>query len=143
MYDVKAVAEVLGGRAVLGREVGTIRELGKLLEEGLPVEALRRATLRVTGDEQSGLALSYEIVPRTTLERRRRLTHVESERVERVARIAALAERVWEEPELAHEFLASEQPGLEGARPVDLALTELGIKQVEELLMKLEHGLPV
>ncbi len=143
MYDVRAVAEVLGGRAVLGREVGTIRELGKLLEEGLPVEALRRATLRVTGDEQNGLALSYEIVPPTTLERRRRLTHVESERVERVARIAALAERVWEDPGLEHEFLASEQPGLEGARPVDRAVTELGTKQVEELLMKLEHGLPV
>jgi uncharacterized protein (DUF2384 family) len=33
-----------------------------------------------------------------------------SERLERLARMTALAEKVWEDPKLAHEFLTSPQP---------------------------------
>jgi len=67
----------------------------------------------------------------------------ESKRLQRLARITALAEEVWDVPALAHEFLTSPQPQLGGERPVDLARNELGTRQVEGLLFKLEHSLPV
>ena len=41
------------------------------------------------------------------------------------------------------EFLLSAQPQLDGERPVDLARSDLGARQVEQLLMKLEYALPV
>jgi uncharacterized protein (DUF2384 family) len=61
----------------------------------------------------------------------------------RIARMVALAETVWEDAGLAREFLTSEQPQLDGKRPVDLARTAPGSRQVEALLMKIEHSLPV
>jgi putative toxin-antitoxin system antitoxin component (TIGR02293 family) len=64
-------------------------------------------------------------------------------RRERLARIAALAEQVWEDDDLAHRFLTTPQPQLDGERPVDLTRSELGSRQVEMLLMKLEYALPV
>ncbi len=65
-----------------------------------------------------------------------------SERLERLARMTVLAEEVWEDAELAHEFLTSPQPQLGGARPTDLARTDLGTRQVEELLNRIEYSLP-
>lgn len=62
---------------------------------------------------------------------------------ERLARMTALAEYVWNDAELAHQFLTSVQPQLEGERPMDLSRSDLGTKQVENLLIKLEYSLPV
>ena len=81
-------------------------------------------------------------MPRTTLARRRRLTPQESQRLERVARIIALAEYVWENLEHARTFLVSEQLPLGGARPIDLARTDVGAREVETLLANLEYSLP-
>jgi putative toxin-antitoxin system antitoxin component (TIGR02293 family) len=63
-------------------------------------------------------------------------------RAERLARIKRLARRVWEDAELAEEFLTSVQPQL-GGRPVDLIQDEAGARRVEALLMRIEHALPV
>ena len=71
-----------------------------------------------------------------------RLTPEESERLERLARLAALAEHVWEDAALAHEFLVSPQPQLGGERPVDLARSDLGAREVEALLHRIEYALP-
>jgi uncharacterized protein (DUF2384 family) len=54
----------------------------------------------------------------------------------------ALAEAVWEDGVLAHEFLTSAQPQLGGERPVDLSRSDLGTREVELLLMKIEYSLP-
>jgi putative toxin-antitoxin system antitoxin component (TIGR02293 family) len=96
----------------------------------------------VAGDRFSAAALKYSIVPKTTLHRRQRLTAEESERLERLARMAALAEQVWEDEARAQEFLISPQPQLDGERPVDLARSDLGTREVEELLFRLEYSLP-
>jgi putative toxin-antitoxin system antitoxin component (TIGR02293 family) len=67
----------------------------------------------------------------------------ESKQLEHLARIPTLAEEVWEAPGRAREFLTSPQPQLGGKRPIDLARSELGTREVEDLLFKLEHSLPV
>lgn len=137
------VARILGGRRTLGRRVRTLADLRRLVEAGLPVAALSQVVSYVAGSEAAAAELRYRLVPKATLHRRRhRLSPEESERLERLARVAALAEQVWESPALAHEFLTSPQPQLGGERPVDLARTDLGARQVEQLLMKLEYALP-
>lgn len=143
MVDPRDVYRILGGAKAVGREVRTVRELRRVVEEGLPVEALDSASRYVAGDDRGAAEIRYAIVPRTTLHRRERLNAEESQRLERLARVAALAEAVWEDRALAHEFLTSRQPQLDGERPIDLARTDLGAREVEELLMALEYSLPV
>lgn len=78
-----------------------------------------------------------------TISRRYRLNPDESQRLERLTRLVLLAEKVWENDDLAHEFLTSSQPQLGGERPVDLTRSDLGTREVEEILHRLEHSLPV
>ena len=68
---------------------------------------------------------------------------IEKERAERLARITALAKRVWEDEGLAHEFLRSAQPQLGGEAPLELARSERETQPVESLLIQLEYSLPV
>lgn len=99
---------------------------------------------RVAGEGFAATELRHRIVPRTTLHRRGdRLSPDESERLERLARIVAMAEEVWEDAALAREFLVSPQPQLGGERPVDLARSDLGAREVEHLLYSIEYSLPV
>jgi len=138
-----SVARILGGESILGRRVRTLADLRRLVEAGLPVASLTQVVRRLARSESAAADLKYRLVPKATLHRRRlRLSTEESERLERLARITALAEWVWEDAELANEFLTSAQPQLGGERPVDLARSDLGARQVEELLLKLEYALP-
>jgi putative toxin-antitoxin system antitoxin component (TIGR02293 family) len=137
------VAEMMGGERTLGREISNLGQLREAVEAGLPVSALDRVVRHVAQDDRGAAELKYRIVPKTTLRRRQRLDPDESQRLERLARMTALAEEVWEDPDLAHTFLTSVQPQLDGFRPVELARSDLGTRQVETLLLKIEYSLPV
>lgn len=138
-----AIVEVLGGRRTLRKRVRTMSELAAAVEAGLPVASLDIVVRRVAGETGVASEIKHRVVPKTTLQRRRdRLSTLESERLERLARLTALAEQVWDDPELAHEFLVSPQPQLGGERPVDLIRTDLGTRSVEDLLWSLEYSLP-
>jgi putative toxin-antitoxin system antitoxin component (TIGR02293 family) len=128
---------------LLGRRIRSVADLRQAVESGLPVKSLDRVARHVTRSDTDAYRLMYFIVPRSTLHRRQRLNAEESQRLERLARMTALAEEVWENPDLAHEFLSSAQPQLGGERPVDLARSDLGTRQVEDLLYKIEYSLPV
>jgi len=141
-YAAHRVAERLVGEAYGGSPLQSLRDLRLAVERGLEVEALERLTDYLGRDAAEAARLRHAIVPRTTLRRRTRLTPEESERTERLARLVVLSEDAWEEREVAREFLLSAQPQLGGDRPVDLALTELGAREVEELLVRLEYALP-
>jgi putative toxin-antitoxin system antitoxin component (TIGR02293 family) len=87
--------------------------------------------------------MMYRIVPEATFKRRRdRLSSAESERTERLARVIATAEYVWEDRDSARRFLTTPHPMLAGKAPLNAAMTELGARQVEDLLAKILHGLP-
>jgi putative toxin-antitoxin system antitoxin component (TIGR02293 family) len=50
---------------------------------------------------------------------------------------------VWEDDERAQRFLWTPHPELGGRRPIEVALTELGAREVEEVVQRGLHGLPV
>jgi putative toxin-antitoxin system antitoxin component (TIGR02293 family) len=136
---VSETVRIMGGERVLGRRVRVTDDLRRAVEAGLPVQALTEVARHI-GEP----GLRYRVVPKATLHRRKlRLSAEESARLERLARVTALAEWVWEDPDLARRFLLGHQAGLGGERPIDLARSELGAREVEELLMKLEYSLPV
>jgi putative toxin-antitoxin system antitoxin component (TIGR02293 family) len=62
---------------------------------------------------------------------------------ERLARITALVQWVWADEKIAREFLWRPHSELNGRRPIEVALTELGAREVEEVIERGLHGLPV
>ena len=111
------------------------------LEAGLPVREL--------DDLQTGLGLPMERVgsllgiSKATLHRRKaagRLDTSESDRVVRFARLLGKAVAVLESEEHARQWLNSPQFGLGGAVPLEYARTEVGAREVENLLGRIEYG---
>lgn len=138
MIAAKKIAEVMG----LGRRVHSLSDLSAAVAHGLPKAALRAVVTRVIADPRDRNGILYRIVPEATYKRRKDLLKPEeSARTERLARVVATAEYVWDDREDAHAFLTASHPELGNRRPVDVALTELGARQVEDLLWKLFHGL--
>ena len=64
-----------------------------------------------------------------------------NERIERLGRVIATAEYVWDGRDEAKRFLTTPHPAFAGARPIDATRSELGARQVEELLWQIYHGL--
>jgi putative toxin-antitoxin system antitoxin component (TIGR02293 family) len=144
MIEAKRIAEVMGGRSVLGRAVSSIEDLEKIVGEGLPKTALRITVRRVFLVVREANRHLYRIVPEATYKRRTgKLRVVESERTERMARVIAAAETVWDDQNDAREWLTRPHPELGDRTPIACALTELGARQVESLLDRLQYGLPV
>jgi putative toxin-antitoxin system antitoxin component (TIGR02293 family) len=142
MVRPESIAEVMGGTAILGRRVRSIGDLEKTISLGLPKRALRIAVERVyltTGDRRRAM---FRIVPEATFKRRTRLSHDESERTERLARVIAAAEYTWNDQDDAREWLTKPHPELGKRTPLDTAMTELGARRVEDLLDRLFYGIP-
>lgn len=79
-----------------------------------------------------------------TFERRRKdakpLDVVASERLDRIASIALLAEDVFEDETAASEWMSTPNPALEGKTPVMHCETSIGARQVRRILNALEWG---
>jgi putative toxin-antitoxin system antitoxin component (TIGR02293 family) len=95
----------------------------------------------VYGSSADAAALMHRVIPSATFHRRGEdLKPQEGERVERLARVIATAEHVWDSVDDARDFLATGHAMLGGKRPIEVALTELGARRVENLLWSLFHG---
>src|SRR5271155_5833237 len=140
MIAPESIAEILG----LGSSVRTVSELESAVSAGLPKRALERLSARLYEDRRSASAYKFKVVPQATWKRRtRRLSVDESERTERLARVLAAAEYVWDDREQGREWMSKPHCELEDQTPLEVARTELGARRVEGLLEKLFFGLPV
>lgn len=117
-------------------------ELDEMVANGLPKGVLKASVGRICVSADDRKRLLYRIIPEATYKRRREnLSAGESERAERLARIFATAEYVWNSEDDARLFLASPHAMLQGSAPLDVAMTELGARRVEELLWRLYYGI--
>ena len=139
LVNPQLIADVMG----LPQRIRSLGELADVVRSGLPKSALRTSASRLFPTAAAQSELVHSIIPEATLKRRRDLLKPdESERTERLARVIATARYVWDDDEDARRFLTTPHSELAGQRPVDVALTELGARQIEELLWKLYYGLP-
>lgn len=125
-------------------QIRSLRDLSERVTRGLPKSSLDRVLRQASGgDPAEYRRLLARIIPLATYKRRHRLLKLgESERTERVARVIATAEFVWGgDREGAREFLLSPHPMLDGKRPIDAAVTELGAREVEDILARLFYGI--
>jgi putative toxin-antitoxin system antitoxin component (TIGR02293 family) len=134
------IARVLG----LRRKVTTVEQLEQQVEAGLPKASLGAVAHHVYGTSPDAAALMQRVIPPATFHRRGEgLKAQEGERVERLARVIATAELVWDSTDDARAFLSTGHAMLGGRRPIEVALTELGARRVENLLWSLFHGVAV
>lgn len=138
------IAQVLGGRQTLGQRVVRMSQLEEIVREGLPKEALDKLIedLTAAGFKESRPPLRYRIVPRATYQRNARLKLQAGETTERLARLYALLQGIFTDKEAAVRFLSSKHPELDNRTPFEAALTEIGGRQVEEIIERGRHGLP-
>jgi len=123
--------------------MATILRLNDAVQRGLPKATLRNVARHVFADAAGQRALMRQIVPEATYKRRgERLSAAESERTERLARVVATAEDVWQDREQTRRFLTTPHPELGGKTPLEAALTELGARQAEEVMARIVYGLP-
>ena len=141
MATIEQVSELLGGRKVLGKKLHSQLELIPLLRKGLPYEALESVTGKLDiSVEVASVALQ---LARRTLARRKeqnRLDGQESERIVRLADIAAHAVGILGSLEKAKRWLTASNRALGGVAPINLLDTDVGTRAVEDVLLRIEHG---
>src|SRR5262245_19634634 len=132
------VARILG----LKSSVRSVADIAEAVESGLPKLSLERVVERAGVEGPARLKLMHRVVPAATYKRRSRLKLVESEKTERLARVIALAEMLWYDEAEARRFLSTPHPELGKKKPIEAALTELGARQVEDIVNRALYGLP-
>jgi putative toxin-antitoxin system antitoxin component (TIGR02293 family) len=144
MIDVVATAKALGGKKTLGREIKTLLDLRRIVAIGIPPKAAAHLVEQMGGRSRKPLKIT-DLVASTTLKRRmkeNRLSREESERVERIARVFALAVHVLGDNDMVSEFFTTPHAELGGQTPIIAAREELGARQVEEILWGVFYGIP-
>src|ERR1700677_5111077 len=113
----------------------TSAEVIASIRKGLPVSVVSTLT---TDLGIPSLELTKKLgLSKATLHRRQksgRLTADESDKAVRFARLFGQAVETLESTEAARRWLSSPQIGLGGAIPLDYAETEIGAREVEDLL---------
>jgi putative toxin-antitoxin system antitoxin component (TIGR02293 family) len=116
-------------------------ELIHRIQKGLPFSELVALQKRIDLPlEQVAAKLS---ISRSTLQRRKnagRLSPDESDKVMRFARLLAHATDVFGDIDKARAWLKFPQHGLGGTVPLDYAETEIGAREVDNLLGRIDYG---
>ncbi|MGE5204503.1 MAG: antitoxin Xre/MbcA/ParS toxin-binding domain-containing protein [Chlamydiota bacterium] len=139
--QLQAVVEELGGKQTLGRTLDTEQDLREAIRQGFP-HAVVRELMRASGLSLKELAKALDLSPRSLQRRGRtgRLARYESDRLYRLARIVALADEFLGDHERAIRWLKRPNQALGGIAPVAALDTELGARQVENILGRVAYG---
>lgn len=85
------------------------------------------------------------VVPKRTLARRtaekQPLSVEETDRAVRLARVARMAESIFDDFEKAHRWLRKPKASLGGETPLNYLASETGARVVEEMLTRIDHGI--
>lgn len=139
--ELRAVVNELGGERTLGRQVSTDRDLREAIRVGFR-PAVVEELMRASGLTLKELASALDLSPRS-LQRRRssgRLAQYESDRLYRLARIVAIANKYLGDRKRALRWLKRPNRALGGIAPVAAIDTELGARQVENVLGRIAYG---
>ncbi len=140
---VTAIAEVLGGKKILKKNIGTPAQLVTLIREGLPANILPTIATELSMD-RSAVAKVVGISGRTLSRRiasHSRLTADESDRMVRLARVLALANETLGDRAKASRWLQTPNRVLDGNTPFELLDTDAGVQSVETVLGRIAYGI--
>jgi putative toxin-antitoxin system antitoxin component (TIGR02293 family) len=127
---------------LLGLETFDLPELLRTIERGFSYRTFERFLRNISLPFDQ--VTEFVDISRRTLTRRKqegRLLPEESDRLLRASRLFGKALELFEgDRESATEWLTRRQLALGGAVPLDLAKTEVGAREIENLINRLEHG---
>ena len=131
-----------GPASILRLRAISLAELREAVRNGLPFSALLALTKQLEMSPQHVTAV-FGIPPRTVARRKeaRYLNPQESDRLYRVARAVSQAIEVLGSIEKARVWLKTANRALGCERPLDLLDTEIGAREVEEVLLRLNYGI--
>jgi len=130
---------------LLGLKVQEAGALHSRVEEGLSYAALERIQ-RVLDVSTARVSALLRIPARTVARRRatKRLHPDESDRLVRLARVVGLALKLFDgDLGEARSWLSTSQRVLGDRAPLDFSSSEVGTREVENLIGRLEHGIPL
>ncbi len=141
------VSDLLGGRRVLKHVITDSLDAHKLIEAGLPGQALSHlegqlSVLDVAAFEKA-IGMSLRTLQRRRADPGQPLSVEQSGRVWKFAEILAKATEVMGSQRDAEEWLKEPAIGLNGYKPVDLLTTSAGAELVERFLGQIEYGVYV
>lgn len=119
----------------------TLRRIREI-ERGLPYRRIEKLISQLD-ETDAGIARLVQIAPRTLARRKQEgtLKPDESERVDRIDRIFRLATELFEGDKAeAVKWLKEPNRGLANRPPLDFSRTEIGAREVENFIGRLEHG---
>lgn len=127
---------------ILGIKATDTLQLIRAIERGFSFGTLERVR-RETGLPMERLAVSIGISPRTLTRRKKekRLTASESDRLVSISRLLTFAIELFEgNSEKAFRWFMLPNRALGNLSPLEMASTETGAREVENLIGRLEHG---
>ena len=128
--------------ASLGMTATTTDEIIRQIERGLPFKALR--TLETMSGVGASSIASAIGIPERTLARRKAADRLSPEESERLFRISTMFEKAVElfegDASAAVSWLATPKRALGNRSPLTYSRTEVGAREVENLIGRLEHG---
>jgi putative toxin-antitoxin system antitoxin component (TIGR02293 family) len=138
LVEVEKITSVIG--PIPGR-ITSHMDLDRAIHLGLPAKTVLRLSEAIAPGQP---AFRFIVVARSTLLRRlksnERLTPEEGEKVARLARVWAVAKDVWHDEADARRFLETPHPMLGRRPPREVAESEIGAREVESILGRLQYG---
>lgn len=141
MLHTEALVEALGGKKVFKRRIVNVDQLRETVKAGLPYASLE-ALIGKFGLAREEAAAALHLPQRTIARRKKeqKLQADESDRLLRLARITAQAAVTLGNEEKAVRWLRRPNRALGNQAPLDLVDSDIGTRQVEEVLGQIEHG---
>jgi putative toxin-antitoxin system antitoxin component (TIGR02293 family) len=141
--SIAEIVEVLGGKKTFKQPIRKSDDLVEQVRAGLPASTVTMLAA-VLSLQRAQVAKRLNIPPRTLSRRlaaKSRLTHDESDRTLRMAKVVALANEVLGAEDKASRWMVAPNRALGGHRPFDQLDTELGVRSVEEILYAIAYGM--
>jgi putative toxin-antitoxin system antitoxin component (TIGR02293 family) len=132
--------DILGIPALTNSSLAIDR--AEIVRQGLSIESFKRvANYYQLSDAQMSKVVGTSVRTIVRLQKEDKpLNSTWSDRLYRLARVAAQAQDVFESADTATSWLKRPNRGLNGHAPVDLLDTDAGTEQVVELLDRIEYG---
>jgi putative toxin-antitoxin system antitoxin component (TIGR02293 family) len=141
MLHTEALVEALGGKKVFKRRIVNVDQLRETVRAGLPYASFEALIGKFGLARQEAAAALH--LPQRTIARRKKekkLEADESDRLLRLARVSAQAAATLGSEEKAVQWLRRPNRALGSRAPLELIDSDIGARQVEEILGRIDHG---
>ncbi len=143
MTLAEQISDLLGGNKVLKSKVHELKDFSSIIRAGIPVRAAT-ILMKISGISQEELIKPLGISKTTFIRKKKtpntKLEAVSSDRLYRIAHIVARTKEVFGHDEKAYRWLHKANRALHSESPFSKLDTEVGFREVLDVLERIEYG---